>query len=126
MATRVKRPARLVMCLLLCAVPAGAQVRFDITHAFAAPGPVRPFAPLVQGLDGNFYGTTFDGGAGNKGTIFKMTSGGSITFLHSFVDDGTDGTNPYGGLIQATDGNFYGTTFVGGFNGSGTVYKMTP
>ena len=76
MTDRVKRSVRLVVCLLFCSAPAGAQVRFDITHAFNAPGAVRPYAPLVQGLDGNFYGTTFAGGAGNKGTIFKMTSGG--------------------------------------------------
>ncbi len=83
-----------------------------------------PQATLVQGTDGNFYGTTYDGGAFSYyGNVFKLTSAGVFTSLHSF--DGTDGDEPNGGLTQATDGNFYGTTQVDGVNGYGTVYKIT-
>jgi uncharacterized repeat protein (TIGR03803 family) len=83
-------------------------------------------AGLVQGRDGNFYGTTPSGG---NGTVFKITPSGTLTTLHSF--DGTDGHNPQAGLIQATDGNFYGTTYSGGTSnycggGCGTVFKITP
>jgi uncharacterized repeat protein (TIGR03803 family) len=90
---------------------------------------------LVQATDGNFYGTTSAGGTfGNScayfgcGTVFKITSGGALTALHNF--DGTDGEQPDAGLVQATDGNFYGTTVEGGGNdlctSCGTVFKITP
>ena len=88
-----------------------------------------PYAKLVRGTDGNFYGTTHSGGADNDGTVFKMTSSGTVTILHSFTGQG-DGTEPSAGLIQASDGNFYGTT-NGDSSGScaagncGTVFKIT-
>ena len=86
-----------------------------------------PQAGLVQGLDGNFYGTAHWGGIDKDGTVFRMTPGGSLTTLHSFAGYPKDGANPIGGLIQATDGNFYGTTPSAGahFTG-GTIYQMTP
>jgi uncharacterized repeat protein (TIGR03803 family) len=94
----------------------------------------RPIAGLVQGTDGNFYGTTVYGGAnicndiGPCGTVFKITPDGKLTTLHSF--DEADGEFPYAGLIQATDGNFYGTTSQGGancaYNGCGTIFSITP
>jgi uncharacterized repeat protein (TIGR03803 family) len=89
-----------------------------------------PLAGLVQATDGDFYGTT-DGGAGTCpppgcGTVFKITPSGTLTTLHSF--NGTDGYAPDAGLVQATDGDFYGTTEYGGTNGEygGTVFKITP
>ncbi len=95
-----------------------------------------PYAGLVQGTDGNFYGTTLEGGAnsgcslgsGTCGTVFKITPGGTLTTLHSFCAQSgcADGGNPYAGLVQASDGNFYGTTFERGANGYGTVFKITP
>jgi uncharacterized repeat protein (TIGR03803 family) len=78
---------------------------------------------LVQATDGNFYGTTYFGGAYNYGTVFKVTRSGTLTTLHSF--DGTEGGNPDAALVQGTDGNFYGTTYYGA-NGYGTVFKITP
>jgi uncharacterized repeat protein (TIGR03803 family) len=85
-----------------------------------------PYAGLVQATDGNFYGTTVSGGSTGHGTVFKITPGGTLTTLYSFGSQATDGQNPYGQLVQATDGNFYGTTKVGGTNGQGTVFKITP
>jgi uncharacterized repeat protein (TIGR03803 family) len=102
---------------------------------------------LIQGRDGNFYGATGHGGAsGNDcgglgcGTIFKMTPGGTLTTLYSFCPLGNcrleapDGQIPNGKLLQANDGNFYGTTTEGGANqvgfcaefGCGTIFKITP
>lgn len=82
-----------------------------------------PFAGLVQGSDGSFYGTTGGGGANALGTVFKITSAGVLTVLHSF--NSTDGAQPRSPLIQATDGNFYGTTSIGGIQNDGTVFKIT-
>jgi uncharacterized repeat protein (TIGR03803 family) len=85
-----------------------------------------PTAALIQASDGNFYGTTVGGGAFNRGTVFNMTPGGIVTVLHAFAGGTADGLDPGAALIQATDGNFYGTTFGGGsVSGSGTVFKMT-
>ena len=82
----------------------------------------NPLAGLVQGGDGNFYGTTDRGGAYLIGAIFKMTPAGALTTLYSFGDGNSDGSGPTAGLIQASDGNFYGTTF----DGAGTIFKITP
>jgi len=85
----------------------------------------HPFAPPVQGSDGNFYGTTSQGGSAGYGTVFKITSGGTETVLYSFSGSGGDGRNPYNPLLQATDGNFYGTTLNGGSSNIGTIFKIT-
>ena len=83
---------------------------------------------LVQATNGDLYGTTQDGGANRYGTVFKITPGGTLTTLYSFCSQSgcTDGYQPLAALVQATDGDFYGTTSVGGANGYGTVFKMTP
>lgn len=85
-----------------------------------------PSSPLIEGSDGNFYGTTPWGGTGNFGTVFKITPTGTLTVLHNF--DATDGEKSFGALVQGTDGNFYGTTSFGGGNPNfgGTVFKITP
>src|SRR5208337_1991139 len=84
----------------------------------------NPTAALVQGTDGNLYGTTSAFGKDLEGTVFKITTSGKFTTLHTF--SGTDGNSPYGGVIQGIDGNFYGTTGYGGAGGNGTVFKITP
>jgi uncharacterized repeat protein (TIGR03803 family) len=89
-----------------------------------------PF-PLIQGTDGNFYGITDGGGANDAGTVFQITSSGKLTTLYNFCSQGgsscTDGSSPAAELLLATDGDFYGTTMVGGANfNSGTVFKITP
>jgi uncharacterized repeat protein (TIGR03803 family) len=85
----------------------------------------NPSSALVQGSDGNFYGTTEDGGAYTWGTVFKMTPSGDFTNLYSFTG-GSDGGAPVPGLVQAADGNFYGTTYEQGAYGFGTVFEITP
>src|SRR5271167_3334981 len=104
-------------------------------HSFCAGGypcadGADPEAVLVQATDGNFYGTTSKGGsASGGGTVFKITPSGTLTTLYIFCSQGdcSDGYQPYAGLVQATDGNFYGTTSAaGGANGGGTVFKITP
>jgi uncharacterized repeat protein (TIGR03803 family) len=78
---------------------------------------------LVQATNGKFYGTTYGGGANGDGTIFSITTGGTLTTLHSF--DATDGSHPEAGLVQAANGKFYGTTYSGGANGDGTIFSIT-
>jgi uncharacterized repeat protein (TIGR03803 family) len=97
-------------------------------HSFDKTDGDFPAAGLVQGPDGNFYGTTY-GGANTScfqgcGTVFKITSSGTLTTLHRF--DGADGIYPWAGLVQATNGHFYGITEEGGAYGYGTVFKITP
>jgi len=88
---------------------------------------------LVQAANGNFYGTTQWGGTGTAcssnvgcGTVFKITSAGTFTKLYNFCSQTscTDGTTPLAGLVQARNGNFYGTTEGGGTNGDGTVFAI--
>ncbi len=100
------------------------------TPLFSCPHGYAPFAGLVQAANGNFYGTTAGGGAnGDDGTVFEITAGGKLTTLHSFCSqsDCADGADPSAGLVLGTDGNFYGTTEIGGgAAGGGTVFKITP
>jgi len=112
--------------LLLCAVTMIASSPKTVTSlvSFNETNGAFPEGALIQGTDGDLYGTTVDGGINSVGTIFKMTTGGTLTSLHSF--DTTDGSTVYGGLVQATNGNFYGTTYAGGANGAGTVFQFTP
>jgi uncharacterized repeat protein (TIGR03803 family) len=97
-----------------------------VLHSFDGADGEKSFAALVQGTDGNFYGTTsFGGGNANYGgTVFKITPSGTLTTLHSFGSG--DGSGASAGLIQATDGNFYGTTSGFGVSNLGTVFKITP
>jgi uncharacterized repeat protein (TIGR03803 family) len=97
-------------------------------HSFAghpADGE-QPIAGLVQGSDGNFYGTTYFGGTNDDGTMFRIGPDGSYTNLHFFAGHPGDGANPYAGLVQGSDGNFYGTTVSGGTHNLGTVFKIGP
>jgi uncharacterized protein (TIGR03437 family) len=84
-----------------------------------------PSGRLVQGVNGNFYGTTEFGGTLGLGTIFEATPAGAVTTLSNFSNY-THGAYPWVGLTLATDGNFYGTTVGGGANGDGSVFRMTP
>jgi uncharacterized repeat protein (TIGR03803 family) len=113
------------------AVTSSAQVLTTLASFNQANGS-KPEAPLVQGSDGNFYGTTSEGGSSGSGSIFRITPSGTLTILYSFCAQHPclDGSLPKAGLVQGTDGNFYGTTSVGGSDqgsgGEGTVFKITP
>ena len=120
-----------MVCLacLFCAamaIAAPAQTFTTLVDFDFGDGAYPALGFLVQGRDGNFYGTTpYGGGFGNfAGTVFKITPSGALTTLHSFT--GTDGFYPKAGLVQGSGGNFYGTTSLGGACGIGTVFKITP
>src|SRR6266700_4611542 len=118
---------------------------FTTLVSFNGTDGYEPFyGSLTQGRDGNFYGTTSAGGANSNtsicnpspgcGSVFKITPGAMLTTLYSFCaqTNCTDGALPYGGLVLATNGNFYGTTRRGGTGsacgsyGCGTVFEITP
>jgi len=86
----------------------------------------QPDGGLIQGKDGNLYGTTGGGGANSGGTIFQLTLAGKLTTLHSFAAqvDSTNGIDPQGTLLQASNGTIYGTTNGGGTNNFGTVFRL--
>ena len=106
--------------------PAGVLTTLHTFDVFKEGG--APPARLVQAKDGNLYGVTSRGGLSDAGTIFKITLQGELTVLYKFClqENCPDGKQPVGSLIQATDGNFYGTTSEGGQYGWGTVFRMTP
>jgi len=93
------------------------------TAALTNTDGANPTAPLVEGTNGNFYGTTPAGGSNGFGSVFEITAGGAFTKLHSFAN-GADGANP-GALLQSGNGWIYGTATNGGTSGYGTVFKMT-
>jgi uncharacterized repeat protein (TIGR03803 family) len=95
-------------------------------HSFDGSDGANPYGGLVQGTDGRFYGTALFGGSNSGGTVYKITPSGAFTVLHDFTGGADDSAYPYPTLIQASDGNFYGTTFSGGGAFEGTVFRMTP
>ena len=127
--------ASLVFVLLaVTAIVSPAQTFTTLVDFDDANGSL-PEASLIQGADGNFYGTTYRGGTHTFGTVFEITPGGALTTLYNFCPQSScpDGANPAGQLVQGMDGNFYGTTTQGGANtntlcpsGCGTVFKLTP
>jgi uncharacterized repeat protein (TIGR03803 family) len=84
-----------------------------------------PMSDLLQGLDGNFYGTTSRGGGSDGGTFFRISTSGVRTVLYNFTG-GTDGSEPLRGVVQGNDGNFYGIARTGGAGGGGVIYRITP
>jgi uncharacterized repeat protein (TIGR03803 family) len=101
-----------------------------VLHAFKGypTDGYRPLGILVQGTDGNFYGTTYQGGAHNEGSVFKITPAGAFTLLYSFnYGNGIyDAQHPVAGLTLGTDGNFYGVGSAGGSRNAGAIVKITP
>jgi uncharacterized repeat protein (TIGR03803 family) len=91
--------------------------------SFGAPYGANPYAGLIMDASGNLYGTATGGGASSDGTVFELAKGsGTISVLASF--NGTDGANPYAGLIMDSGGNLYGTAVNGGASSDGTVFEV--
>jgi uncharacterized repeat protein (TIGR03803 family) len=100
---------------------------FSLLRSFAggAVDGCIPYAGLLADGAGNLYGTTYQGGASDAGTVFTMTTGGSgFAVLHSFAGRGADGYEPHGGLVADAAGNLYGTTSHGGSSDLGTVFTI--
>jgi uncharacterized repeat protein (TIGR03803 family) len=116
-ATHLSRllPIGLAILLPLLLMAGAAQAQTDGAY---------PKSALIQGIDGNFYGTTTQSGLLGHGTIFTITPAGSLSVLYAFTG-GNDGSWP-NALTWGKDGNFYGTTLLGGASGYGTIFKITP
>jgi uncharacterized repeat protein (TIGR03803 family) len=136
-----------LFCVAAVIVSPAQGVYFTSMVSFDWTNGGYPWSGLVLGADGNFYGTTAGGGAypegcpntslNGCGTVFKISPAGQLTPLYDFcsLPYCEDGAIPYGQLIQASDGNLYGTTWQGGINhpngcggagcGYGTVFKIT-
>jgi uncharacterized repeat protein (TIGR03803 family) len=92
---------------------------------------MEPEAGLVLASDGFLYGTTYAGGLSGYGTIFRVSTSGVLTSLHTFTATDAnglniDGSGPRGKLVQASDGNLYGTTVLGGASGEGVIFRISP
>jgi len=107
-------------------IGASAQTFKTIASFDYTDGEGPQYVSLVQGIDGNFYGTTFVAGSLGGGTVFKVTPGGTVTAIYNFPAALGDGFEPWAGLLLGKDGNFYGTTAGGGANSKGTIFKVTP
>ena len=119
---------------LTMAIASPAQTFTTITVFNDTTNSAQPNGPLVQGLDGNLYGTTVGqntsiaGGYQDRGTVFKITPKGTLTTVYTFCSQTAcaDGGNPLAGLLLGTDGNFYGTTSFGTNRQHGAIFKITP
>ena len=109
---------------------------FTVVHSFNGTDGENPEGTLVIGPNGDLFGTTLQGGTSNRGSVYRITTGGTLTSLYSFpalgafstagVATNTTGANPRAALLFGADGNFYGTAYQGGAQGYGTVFRMTP
>ena len=135
--TRRSQALFLACLTFFCAVePISSSAQTLTTLAsFDNSNGASPVASLIQAADGNFYGTTQNGGLGDLmcasagcGTVFKITPSGTLTTLYDFCSQPkcTDGYQPVAALVQGNDGNFYGTTVLGGATDRGTIFRITP
>lgn len=111
------------MALLATGVHAAAPP-VTVLHAFDNTDGRMPASRLVEGADGNLYGTTWLGGANDCGTIFRITPEGVLTTLHALAS-ATDGCQPRSGLIRGSDDHFCGVAVLGGPLALGTVFRIT-
>lgn len=110
--------------LLTTVLPAPSQTKITL-HSFSGPDGAFPNAPLLLDASGNLYGSTYQGGAHARGTVFRLVPDGTETVLYSFRS-APDATGPNGGLIRDDQGNLYGTTRNNGGSLSGAVFQVTP
>ena len=118
MILNILKKASFAAILICAALPAWSAQTFTTISTFKCSTLEWP-APLIQGTDGNLYGTVYF-----PAQVFRLTTSGNRTMLHGFA--GPDGEYPWAGLVEGADGNFYGTTSAGGLNDGGTIFRITP
>ena len=130
-----RRPLEFLTALVLTfsCVTVASALTYNEVYTFETSGPYGPYANVVQGLDGNLYGTTAYGGTHGQGTVYRLTPGGTFKVIYNFCSlaNCTDGSAPQAPLVFGTDGDLHGTTGGGGSGtaycgtGCGTVFKLT-
>jgi uncharacterized repeat protein (TIGR03803 family) len=105
--------------------PATAATETVIHNFGTFPNGANPYGTVIRDAAGNLYGTTYQGGAHNLGTVFELEASGKLKLLYSFQGGG-DGANPYAEVTRDAAGNLYGTTYYGGAANAGVVYKLEP
>jgi uncharacterized repeat protein (TIGR03803 family) len=113
--------------LAALALPAASAQTFKAIHIFGkGTDGQSPFTGLIQGSNGNRYGTTVYGGSGKYGTLYKLNSAGKESIVYNFCSKTkcADGADPEGGVLEDSHGNFYGTTAGGGTADKGVIYKI--
>lgn len=121
--SRIRKTLLVVLSSIFATGTMQAQIVTNVANFDGTNGGNPRAMSLAQGLDGNLYGTTWEGGSNAKGVVFKL-SGGTITALHTFSGVAPDGSFPSAGLVLGTNGKFYGTTELGGAFGGGIVFSM--
>jgi uncharacterized repeat protein (TIGR03803 family) len=117
-------PLAVVFLSVIIGAPAIQAQTYTVLHTFQTSDGGNPFyGSLVRDSAGNLYGTTIGGGTAGAGVVFKVDAQGHETVLHDFAG-GTDGANPYAGVIRDAAGNLYGTTFYGGPASAGVIFKL--
>ncbi len=126
MQTRQTGARLFVACVLaMTGLPQAQAATETVIYSFAQfPQGANPYSPLTLDTEGNIYGTTYTGGQQNAGVVFKLSPSGQETVLHSFTG-GSDGGNPYAGVILGANGGLYGTTYLGGAANAGVVYAVS-
>ncbi len=124
-----------VLATTLAALAQQLPPALNTVHTFnstSSPDGINPYgsliqltAPSVPAIDGSFYGTTYYGGRFNEGTVYQLTPGGVHQVIHDFTSF-QDGNWPQATLLQASDGNLYGSTTAGGNDGGGTIFSINP
>lgn len=115
-----------ILMSLASAITSSAQM-FATLHNFDNEDGSEIEGPLLEATDADLYGTTYANGAYFGGTVYRITPDGAFTTIYNFCRQANcaDGSDPVGGLVQGTDGSFYGTTAGGGLYDAGTVFKIT-
>jgi uncharacterized repeat protein (TIGR03803 family) len=123
----LRRTASILLTLLIALSTRASAQKLTVLHTFNSTDGAFPDGGLIQGSDGNLYGTASGGGAHGFGTVFKITPSGRFTTIYSFAGGVGDGAYPLYSVIRDSAGNIYGTTQNGGpaDNLGGVVFKIT-
>jgi len=119
---RLASTATILSVICVAAVIAAPAQTFSTIYSFTGTDASYPYWSLVQGTNGDLYGVTIDGGTANKGSVFKVSPAGTLTTIYSFCSQGQCSSGGASSLILGSNGNFYGSTYVG----NGTIFEITP